>query len=95
MKIKSSTEILNKMEMQEQNQAYLAPGYPSEYLLVKQEPRASITARLAKFCKNTFKTKKTQFFHLWTNILSEILSFSFLHSTGHPYKHYVHKNLVC
>ena len=30
---------------------YLAPGYPSEYLFVRQEPKASITARLAKFWK--------------------------------------------
>lgn len=28
---------------------YLWPGYPSEYLLFRQEPRASRTARLAKF----------------------------------------------
>ena len=28
---------------------HLWPGYPSEYLLFKQDPRASNTARLAKF----------------------------------------------
>lgn len=32
----------------------LAPGYPSEYLLFKQEPRASSTDRLAKFCIKIF-----------------------------------------
>jgi len=29
--------------------SYLAPGYPSEYLLTRHEPRASSTARLVKF----------------------------------------------
>lgn len=28
---------------------YLLPGYPSEYLLLRQEPRASSAARLQKF----------------------------------------------
>lgn len=33
--------------------SYLCPGYPSEYLLFRQEPRASSAARLQKFWEDT------------------------------------------
>ena len=33
--------------------SYLAPGYPSEYLFVRQLPIASIAALLQKFYKKT------------------------------------------
>lgn len=38
---------------------YLAPGYPSAYLLVRHDPNASCTALLAKFCdeKNIQNTR--------------------------------------
>lgn len=32
--------------------SYLCPGYPSEYLLFRQEPWASRAARLQKFCQD-------------------------------------------
>lgn len=36
-------------ESEEEKSAYLLPGKPSEYLFVRQEPTASITARDVKF----------------------------------------------
>lgn len=38
---------------------YLCPGYPSEYLLFRQEPCASKAARLQKFWRDKQKSIKT------------------------------------
>ena len=41
----------------QRSETYLCPGYPSEYLLLRQEPRASSTARLAKFWNKSLKNR--------------------------------------
>ena len=62
----------------------LAPGYPSEYLLFRQDPSASSTALLAKFCNHSSAhtvrrerkftepppPKHTQLYHCCANICS-------------------------